>query len=61
MLFDVIGNFLLVVFCDVLWWVFGVCVYIKWNLNDGKFGVWFVVVKFRVVFLKELFIFCLEL
>lgn len=60
-LFGVNGDFFLVVFCDVLWLVFGVCVYVRWKFVDGRFGIRFVVVKIRVVFFKELIILWFEL
>ena len=58
---NTIGNNSLAIFCDASRWVFGTCTYIKWNLNDGKFGVQFVAAKSRVAPSKELSIPRLEL
>jgi hypothetical protein len=51
----------LVVFCDVTRLAFGACAYMRWQLEDGAFGVRFVAAKSRVAPLKELTIPRLEL
>ncbi len=51
----------LVVFCDASRLAFGACAYIRWQLNNGAFGVRFVAAKSRVAPLKELTIPRLEL
>ena len=51
----------LVVFCDASRLAFGACAYMRWQLEDGAFGVRFVAAKSRVAPLKELTIPRLEL
>ena len=54
-------NPALITFCDASRKAFGACIYVRWKLTDGKFGVRFVAAKSRVAPLKELTIPRLEL
>ena len=58
---EVVGKPYLIVFCDASRLAFGAVAYIRWKLNNGKFGVRFVTAKSRVAPLKELTIPRLEL
>ena len=58
---EVVGKPYLIVFCDASRLAFGAVAYIRWKLNNGKFGVRFVAAKSRVAPLKELTIPRLEL
>ena len=58
---QIVGDPWLVVFCDASRLAFGACAYIRWQLNNGAFGVRFVAAKSRVAPLKELTIPRLEL
>lgn len=60
-LVDVIEVFIFCIFFDVFNEVFGICVYIRWWIGSNKYDIRFIVVKLRVVLLKLLIIFCLEL
>ena len=57
----VIGDPLLVIFCDASWLAFGACAYARWKLQDETFSSRFITAKLRVVPLKELTIPRLEL
>ena len=58
---DVVGDPMLVVFCDASRLAFGTCAYARWKLLDGRFGARFIAAKSRVAPLKELSIPRLEL
>jgi hypothetical protein len=58
---NAISNPWLIIFCDASRLAFGACAYMRWQLEDGAFGVRFVAAKSRVASLKELTITRLEL
>lgn len=60
-LVDVIVFLIFCIFFDVFNEVFGICVYVRWWIESNEYDIWFIVVKLRVVLLKLLIIFCLEL
>lgn len=43
--FNIVGNFIFIIFFDGLINVYGVCVYVRWKLIIGEFDSYFIIFK----------------